>query len=320
LVGYIDGDGPDTAAVRAALAERLPDYLVPAVLVALPVLPVTANGKVDRKALPEPDFSSLAGAGEPRTGTERTLCATVADVLGLDRVGVHDDFFTLGGDSIVSIQLVSRLRAAGLRVTARQVFELRTAAALAAACEAPAEEPRRARTAATGPVPVTPIVHESLASGSFDSLRRFTQSRVLVAPVGLREADLVAGVRALLAAHPMLRSRFTVGDTGPSWLVPEGLPEAATLVRRVEVPATEQFSWSDLITEASSEAVDALDPEAGVVLRVVFLDPGPQQAGRIVVVAHHLVVDGVSWRILVPDLAGAVDAATRGKTPAPEDT
>src|SRR5690606_26604033 len=84
LVGYIDGDGPDTAAVRAALAERLPDYLVPAVLVALPVLPVTANGKVDRKALPEPDFSSLAGAGEPRTETERTLCATVADVLGLD--------------------------------------------------------------------------------------------------------------------------------------------------------------------------------------------------------------------------------------------
>ncbi|UPW03322.1 amino acid adenylation domain-containing protein [Rhodococcus pyridinivorans] len=328
LVGYIVGDGPDTAEVRAALADRLPDYMVPAVLVALPVLPITANGKVDRTALPEPDFSSLAGAGEPRTETERTLCATVADVLGLDRVGVHDDFFTLGGDSIVSIQLVSRLRAAGLRVTARQVFELRTAAALAAACEAPAEEPRRARTAATGPVPVTPIVHESLASGSFDLLRRFTQSRTLVAPVGLRETDLVTGVRALLAAHPMLRSRFTVGDSGPSgrtrrgatWIVPEDIPEAATLVRRVDHSTTEQISWNDLIAEASAEAVDALDPEAGVMLRVVFLDPGPQQAGRIVVVAHHLVVDGVSWRILVPDLAGAVSAATRGETPAPEDT
>lgn len=328
LVGYIVGGEADTVAVRAALAERLPDYMVPAVVVALPVLPLTANGKVDRKALPEPDFSALAGAGEPRTETERTLCTTIADVLGLDRVGVHDDFFALGGDSIVSIQLVSRLRGAGVRVTARQVFELRTAAGLAAACETPADEPRRPRTAATGTVPVTPIVHESLASGSFDSLRRFTQSRVLVAPAGLRENDLVTGVRALLAAHPMLRSRFTVGDAGPSgrtrrgatWTVPESIPEAATLVRRVDLSTTEQISWNDLIAEVSSEAVDALDPETGVMLRVAFLDPGPQQAGRIVVVAHHLVVDGVSWRILVPDLADAVEAAARGKTPAPEDT
>ncbi|WP_241385592.1 non-ribosomal peptide synthetase [Rhodococcus sp. CH91] len=319
LVGYVVGDGePDTAAVRSALPARLPDYMLPAVIVALPVLPLTANGKVDRTALPEPDFAALAGEGEPRTETERVLCATIADVLGLDRVGVHDDFFTLGGDSIVSIQLVSRLRAAGVRVTARQVFELRTAADLAAVCEHPADEPERPRVAATGAVPVTPIVHESLASGSFDSLRRFTQSRVLVAPTGLRESDLVAGVRALLDSHPMLRSRFTLTDAVPSWIVPEDVPDAATLVRRVDLADDEDIRWKSLLAEAQSGAVDDLDPEAGIMLRVVFLDPGPRRAGRIVVVAHHLVVDGVSWRILVPDLAAVVETAARGGTPTPE--
>ncbi|MEU5840864.1 amino acid adenylation domain-containing protein [Rhodococcus sp. NPDC047139] len=320
LVGYIVAHGePDTTAVRTALAAHLPDYMVPATIVVLPAFPLTANGKVDRKALPEPDFSAQTGAGEPRTEIERTLCATIADVLGLDRVGVHDDFFTLGGDSIVSIQLVSRLRAAGVRVTARQVFEMRTAAGLAAAAEAPAEETSRPRVAATGPVPVTPIVQESLSSGSFESLRRFTQSRVLVAPVGLRESDLVVGVHALLETHPMLRSRFSVTDSVPSWTVPEDVPDAAALVRHVDVSG-EQAGWKDLITDALAEAVDALDVEAGIMLRVVFLDRGPQQAGRLVVVAHHLVVDGVSWRILVPDLADAVEAAASGRTPALETT
>ncbi len=106
---------------------------------------------MDRKALPEPDFGALVGSGEPRTETEAMLAAVVAEVLGLDRVGVDDDFFTLGGDSIVSIQLVTRARAADVRITARQVFELRTVAALAAAHDTPADTLGDSRVTAAAP-------------------------------------------------------------------------------------------------------------------------------------------------------------------------
>ncbi|MFM1724321.1 amino acid adenylation domain-containing protein [Rhodococcus sp. PAM 2766] len=309
LVGYISGD-VDPSAVRTAASERLPDYMVPAVIVPLPRLPLTVNGKVDRKALPEPDFGALVGSGEPRTDTEATLAAVVAEVLGLDRVGVDDDFFTLGGDSIVSIQLVTRARAADLRVTARQVFELRTVAALAAAHDAPAAAASDARVAvaATGTVPPTPIVWDTVDHGA--PLDRFAQSRLLVAPDTLTEHALHAAVTALLTTHPMLRSVFTVADGVPEWSVPEHVPDTAGLVRRVEV--TDE-SWPETLAAEREKAYGALRPDAGVLLQAVWFDFGADRPGRVFVAVHHLVVDGVSWRILVPDLAGAVEQALRGE-------
>ncbi|WP_216206359.1 non-ribosomal peptide synthetase [Amycolatopsis aidingensis] len=119
--------------IGAHAARHLPDHLVPAALVVLPSLPLTGNGKLDERALPAPDFAARAGGRAPRTPTEEALCAVLAEVLGLPRVGVDDDFFRLGGDSIISIQLVSRARAAGVEITAQDVFTHKTAAALAAA-------------------------------------------------------------------------------------------------------------------------------------------------------------------------------------------
>ncbi|MDO1477941.1 non-ribosomal peptide synthetase [Rhodococcus ruber] len=314
LVGYVTGTA-DPGAVRAAVATRLPDYLVPAAILPLPALPTTANGKVDRKALPEPDFGALAGSGAPRTGTEAALCSAFAEVLGLDRVGIDDDFFTLGGDSIVSIQLVSRARAADVRITARQVFELRTVAALAAACESDTvtAQPSRPVVAATGPVPLTPIVRETLDHGG--DLRRLAQSRLLVAPVGLTEAHLVAAVGALLRIHPMLRSRLTTAGEDVEWSVPEHVPDPETAVRRIDATGLGGPRWHALFEAERDRALAELDPADGRMIRVLFLDPGPGAAGRVFVVVHHLVVDGVSWRILVPDLASAVDQARRGIAP-----
>ncbi|WP_337249826.1 amino acid adenylation domain-containing protein [Rhodococcus ruber] len=314
LVGYVTGTA-DPGAVRAAVATRLPDYLVPAAILPLPALPTTANGKVDRKALPEPDFGALAGSGAPRTGTEAALCSAFAEVLGLDRVGIDDDFFTLGGDSIVSIQLVSRARAADVRITARQVFELRTVAALAAACESDTAdaEPARPVVAATGMVPLTPIVRETLDQGG--DLRHFAQSRLLVAPPGLTEAHLVAAVGALLRTHPMLRSRLTVAGEDAEWVVPEHVPDPETVVRRIDAAGLDGTRWHALFEAERHRALAELDPADGRMIRVLFLDAGPGTAGRVFVVVHHLVVDGVSWRILVPDLAAAVDQARRGTAP-----
>src|SRR4029077_2069690 len=123
----------DAAALRAHVGHSLPDYMVPAAFVVLDRLPLTANGKLDRRALPTPDLRPTGEQRGPRTPQEEMLCALFAEVLGLERVGIDDNFFALGGDSIMSIQLVSRARQAGLLITPRAVFEHQTVAALAAA-------------------------------------------------------------------------------------------------------------------------------------------------------------------------------------------
>ncbi|MFD2420216.1 amino acid adenylation domain-containing protein [Amycolatopsis pigmentata] len=145
LIGYVvSGDGVDTVWLRDQVAKVLPDYLVPAEVIVLPALPVTANGKVDREALPDPDFSGRVSGREPRTEVERALCALFAEVLGLDRVGVDDSFFEIGGDSIYSVKLAARALRAGMPFGVAEVFEHRTPAGLAAVVDpegAPAADP-----------------------------------------------------------------------------------------------------------------------------------------------------------------------------------
>ncbi|MEU0587931.1 amino acid adenylation domain-containing protein [Streptomyces sp. NPDC006132] len=136
LVAYVEPDTgagrrPDPAGLRHALAERLPAHLVPAAVVVLEALPLTPSGKLDRRALPAPDFTRASTFDPPRTEPEKALCALFAEVLGVERVGVHDDFFALGGDSIVSVRLADRARRAGLGLSPRDVFTHRTPAGLA---------------------------------------------------------------------------------------------------------------------------------------------------------------------------------------------
>ncbi|MFA1552054.1 amino acid adenylation domain-containing protein, partial [Actinomadura chokoriensis] len=135
LVAYVVADGVDTADLRRFAGRDLPDYMVPAVVVELDVLPLTANGKLDRKALPAPDFAGRVSSRAPRTGEEEVLAGLFAEVLGLERVGVDDGFFDLGGDSIIAIQLVSRARQSGLVITPRDVFQHQTVEELAATAQ-----------------------------------------------------------------------------------------------------------------------------------------------------------------------------------------
>lgn len=144
----------DSAGLLAFAATLLPEYMVPATVLTLPALPLTANGKVDRAVLPAPELPSAAAARAPRTPREELFCGLLAEVLGVPQVGPDDSFFDLGGDSIMSIQLVARARRAGLTITARDVFTRRSAAGLAdaaldlpqAATEAPAPAPARCRS------------------------------------------------------------------------------------------------------------------------------------------------------------------------------
>ncbi|MFI6033364.1 amino acid adenylation domain-containing protein [Streptomyces sp. NPDC051315] len=145
LVAYVvpeSGSAPDPLLLRRTLADRLPAHLVPSAVVVLDALPLTPSGKVDRRALPAPDHTGASTRTPPRTEPEKVLCALFAEVLGLERVGADDDFFELGGDSIVTVRLADRARRAGLALAPRDVFTHRTPAGLAAALadDAPASE------------------------------------------------------------------------------------------------------------------------------------------------------------------------------------
>ncbi|MFE2046737.1 amino acid adenylation domain-containing protein, partial [Streptomyces sp. NPDC059477] len=319
LIGYVvpdgegdeggDGDGLDADALRERLAAVLPEYMVPATLIVLDALPLTVNGKVDHRALPAPDFAGRATGREPRTEAERALGEIFAAVLGLDRVGAEDDFFHLGGDSITSMQVVSRARRADLVLTPRQIFDLRTPERLALAAR-PAE-PVRAGDGdgdAVGELGRTPVMR---ALGPAAARPGFAQWAVVAAPPGLDPKHLVTALGALLDTHAMLRARS--GEGGRLVVGKRGGTDPAALISRVEPEASQDTD--EAVQRAAREAADRLDPAAGTMVRLVWLDAGPQRTGRLALVVHHLVVDGVSWRILLPDLRAACEAAVAGRTP-----
>ena len=285
LVGYITGTA-DPTEIRAALAERLPAYMIPAAVVVLEALPLTPNGKLDKRALPAPEYT----AGEyraPTSAVEEILAGIYAQVLGLERVGVDESFFDLGGDSILSMQVVARARAAGLVCRPRDVFVEQTVAGLARVAgvadgeAGPVDE-------GIGPVIATPIMRW-LASvdGPVDE---FNQTMVVSAPVGVTEADVVVVLQGLLDRHAMLRLRVD-DDRAGGWSlqVPEvGAVDARSCLHSVDV----------LSDEALVGARSRLDPAAGVMLSALWVGA----AGQLVLIIHHLAIDGVSWRILLGDL------------------
>ncbi|MFF5483204.1 amino acid adenylation domain-containing protein [Streptomyces sp. NPDC012935] len=293
--------GVSAAELRRYAAERLPEFMVPSAFVMLDRMPLTPNGKLDRSALPAPEIPAETYRA-PRAAHEHTLADVFADVLGLERVGVDDDFFAVGGDSIRSIQVVSRARARGIEVSPREIFERRTVAGLAELVEgrAGADEPTvlaELDGGGVGPMPLLPIGHFLLEQGA--GIDSFPMSSVLDLPSGIDEAGLVATLGAVLDRHDALRSRLTDGSLV---VTPPGSVDVRALLRVTDEQA-------DLQDELDA-AVRRLDPSAGVMAQFVWLAPG-----RLVIVLHHLVVDGVSWRILLPDLAEAWSRVREGAKP-----
>ncbi|WP_162624807.1 non-ribosomal peptide synthetase [Streptomyces cadmiisoli] len=290
------------------LAGVLPRNLVPSAVVPLAALPLNRHGKVDRNALPDPGAPRRTARREPGTERERVLCAAVADTLRLDSVGPDDDFFGIGGDSITSIQLVARARAAGLRLTARQIFEHRTAAALAAVASA-------LRSEDDTDVPVGPLEAWPIAAWLRERaapLDGFTQSTVLGTPAGTTEEQLLTAIGALLDRHDALRLRLL----RPQWtleIAPRGAVSAADCWRRVDVRELDREALRTAIDTERTIDGGGFDLAAGVVLRAVWFDAGPREPGHLLLSVHHLAVDGYSWRVLVPDLVAAVGSAAAGE-------
>jgi amino acid adenylation domain-containing protein/non-ribosomal peptide synthase protein (TIGR01720 family) len=331
LVGYVVGE-VEPGAVSAELGTRLPEYLVPSRVLAIPELPLTGSGKLDVAALPAPSLvrdhhlvgnhGDTGGPAEPRDGTEALVSDLAAEVLCLDRVAPGEDLFSLGADSMAVIRLVSRAReSGGLVFTPREVFQLRTPARIAAAARtAPGTRAEGGADAAgaLGEVPLTPIMRRLLERGG--GLARFSQSITLRAPADTDRDTVVGALQALLDTHPMLRADLHAGTdtrTEPVLRVPPpGTVFAEQLLHRVAAEGRDEPGLAELAREQWEAAVARLDPTAGVMLRAAWLDAG-DRPGRLVLVAHHLVVDGVSWGVLLDDLATAWSARADGRTPTP---
>ncbi|MFF9052375.1 amino acid adenylation domain-containing protein [Streptomyces erythrochromogenes] len=331
--------GFGTAELRTYAGRHLPDHMVPAAFVLLDRLPLTPNGKLDKARLPEPEFKGGTYRA-PRTPQEEILAELYAKALGRDRVGIDDDFFALGGDSIQSLQIVSWARARGLVVTARQAVEHRTVARLAEIAAA------NGQGAAAGPVleeldgggtgwmPLLPVARWIRDWGpGFD---RFLQAMVLELPEDIDAAGLAATLTAVLDRHDLLRARLVPDGDGDGdrdrdgdgdrdgegrgrgaglVVAPAGSVAVDPLLRRVTCDGRwDDASWRTLLLGELDEAAGRLDPAAGVVAQFVWFAP-EQGAGRLLLALHHLVVDGVSWRILMPDLASAWQQVRAGRTP-----
>ncbi|MFJ4102811.1 non-ribosomal peptide synthase/polyketide synthase [Amycolatopsis japonica] len=297
LVAYVVST-VDRDELRRFAAETLPDYMVPAAFVRLDALPTLSNGKLDRKALPAPDYSELAGGRAPETALEKTLCAVFAEVLDVPELGADDDFFALGGDSIVAMRLVGRARAAGLKITPHDVFAGRTVAALAEVAE---------RIEDDNAVALTPIMHALRELGG--PIDGYHQAALVRTPAGMTGEQLKAVLDALVARHDMLRARLDRSVDG--WV----LRVADSVEVRIERVDAEDGDLFTLIERHAVPTRSRLNPDAGVMLSATWFDAGSSGPGRLLLMIHHLAVDGVSWRILLPDLASAWESVARGETP-----
>ncbi len=288
--------------LKKHLSDRLPDYMVPLFFTSLDEIPLTSNGKVDRRALPGLDGTSRPEVETafvaPQSSIEKTLACIWAETLGLQQVGIHDNFFDLGGDSILSIQIIAKASQAGFKFTPRQIFQHQTIAELAAV-GGQRQVIQAEQGVVTGRIPLTPIQHWFFEL-DFVAPYHWNQAVLLENSQALDAAWLEQVVRQLLIHHDALRLRFS--NDGLVWQqingeVDENVP--LTFIDLSELPPEEHSQAIESTAAALQTSLNLVD---GPLMRVALFGLGPDQADRLLIVIHHLAVDGVSWRILLEDV------------------
>ncbi|HEU0088804.1 MAG TPA: non-ribosomal peptide synthase/polyketide synthase, partial [Pseudonocardiaceae bacterium] len=315
LVAYfvpVPGATVDPAQLRGFVRQVLPDYMVPSAFVPLDRFPLNPNGKLDRKALPAPDYASAPSHGyvAPRTHAEQVLAEIWAGVLGVNRVGVEDNFFELGGDSILSIQVASRARQAGLGLMPRDLFRHPTVAALAlsVAAEVPAVVAEQGPV--SGAVPLTPIQHWLFETNPIRT-ERFDQSIWVELAEGVQAHALQRAFEAVVGHHDALRMRYVPVEE--TWQQHNAPVESAALLDRQDLSDLDGQAQDAAMRSIAGQVSAGFDLAAGPLLKAVLFDLGVGRRPVLFVVVHHLVVDGVSWRILVEDLERAYRQAASGE-------
>jgi len=316
LVGYIVAS-PElevtVSELRNYLNSALPDYMIPSAWIFLKTLPLTPNGKVDRQALPSPDESrpELDRAYvEPRTDAEMVLANIWREVLGIDRIGVFDNFFELGGDSILGIQIVGKANQANIRLTPRQLFQYQTIADLQAVQGlAPIVEAEQGIV--TGAIPLTPIQHWFFAS-PFADRHHFNQSFVFAIPGNLDPVIMEKAIGALLEHHDVLRVRFT--NESERWKQSNCTLDDHVPFLRYDLSGDTETAQRISLKAKAHELQTSLNLTDGPLMRVALFERGAENSGWLLIIIHHLAVDGVSWRILLEDLQLCYEQISRDET------
>lgn len=287
--------------LRGFLGELLPDYMVPSAFLLLDRLPLTANGKVDRRALPRLERSALEESYvAPRNRVEQVFADIWTEILGVDRVGVHDNFFELGGDSILSIQVASRATRMGFDLSTRQLFEHQTIAGLATMFEtAPVGDVYSEEARPTGEVPLTPI-QKWFFDLRLPELHHFNQAFFIKTRADLDPERLRHALVRVADHHDAIRLRYEMGNAWRQFYCDHG---SLIDFRVVASSPTTGADWDpDWLVEQATRYQSEFDLSTGPLWKAVLFRKDSAAEGRLLFVMHHLVVDGVSWRILFEDI------------------
>jgi amino acid adenylation domain-containing protein/non-ribosomal peptide synthase protein (TIGR01720 family) len=316
LVAYVvptqDKATPTPATLRDFVSQVLPDYMVPSAFMVLDRFPLSPNGKVDRRALPSPDWSAIKHANyvAPRSEVESVLAAIWAEVLGVQQVGAEDNFFELGGDSILSIQVASRARKAGLNITSKDIFRHQTIASLGR--NVVELMPRRTeQNSVMGMVPLTPIQRWFLETHQICP-ENFGQSLVIELVEDADYAALQTALAAVVEHHDALRMRFK--QTDGQWLQNNTPFEPVDVLQICDLSTVDIEERNATLQEITDEILVSFDLGCGLLLKAVLFDLGSGQPSMLLLAVHHMVVDAKSWQILLEDLVIAYLQAARGQT------
>jgi amino acid adenylation domain-containing protein/non-ribosomal peptide synthase protein (TIGR01720 family) len=330
LVAYVvpHQSQPTTDELRHFLKQKLPNYMIPSAFVLLKALLMTPNQKVDYRALPVPDLSRSAEDSfvAPQTSTEEKLAAIWSEILRLKQVGIHDNFFELGGDSILSIQVISRANQAGIQIAPKQLFQYQTIADLAAVAGI-TREIKAEQGLVTGSVELTPI-QQWFFEQKLPEPDYFNQSALLEVPPDLQPERIQQVVQQLLLHHDALRScfvrlpfstrRFAKGESqfgqeGENWQQINAPAQKSVLFSVINLSHLSPEEQQTAMKAAEAELQASLNLSTGAIARVTLFRLGNNQPGHLLFIIHHLVVDGISWRILLEDLATAYQQISRGE-------
>ncbi|MEH2220998.1 MAG: amino acid adenylation domain-containing protein [Nostoc sp.] len=302
LVAYVvkSDESLTTNQLRQFLKQQLPEYMIPSGFVTLDNLPLTPNGKLDRKALPTPDgeISREHEYVAPRTAIEQILTNIWQELLLKEKVSIHDNFFEIGGDSILSIQIVSRAKNSGIQITPKQIFQNQTISELARVANTTVSVESK-QGIVTGVASLTPIQQRFFEQNRQEQ-HHYNQSVLLQIPNHLQSELIAIALKKLLEHHDALRLKFT-SVASEHKQINQGLDDNVPFAV-VDLSSTSKSEQPLALEKIAAEYQASLNLSTGPIIKVVMFNLGDESDARLLIIIHHLAVDGVSWRILLSDL------------------
>ena len=314
LVAYFIANEEIDSELHHFLSKQLPEYMLPSHLIQLKAFPLTSNGKIDFNSLPSPEkinnFNNLSKFIAPRNDIEIVLSEIWAELLGSEKISIYDNFFALGGDSIISIQVIAKANQIGLRLTPKQIFEHQTIAQLATVAEINNTNIAE-QGLVTGIVPLIPIQHSFFEQNLVEPYH-YNQSVLLELKRKIEPEQLELVIKHLLQHHDILRVRFKKKSQYWQGELTESIPEIE--ITQVDLSNYSEDKQKTTIEKISMQIQSSLNLSSGKLIAIALFNLGADRANRLLIAIHHLVIDGVSLRILLEDLQTALTQISKGKT------